>query len=289
MGINRYRLRRRKVMRQSPGRKLDTMVSAWRVIGPILRVSVIVAAVVGIGYGSWTAVLNSPYFLVRNVQVESIPHITEAEVLEMAGLERKTNIFSFDAVSAQVNLLSHPWVAQAFVEKSLPDRVSIKLTERVPVGVLVLKRFFFVDVEGRPFIEVNAKEAKAYPLVTGLTKEQFESDPEGARSQIRRALNLVSMYSVRSMSRMWPLGSVAIGVGGRMNLMLGQTRVGLGTTHFKLKLDRLGQIYRALKRRRVGAEYILFGDDPSRVVGKESVLVGGEGTSFSLNATGARK
>ena len=290
MGLNRYRLRRRKVARPASTRStLDTFVSVWRVVGPVLRVSVIIAAVAGILYGSWTAVLRSPYFLVRNVDVQSIPHLSDADALKIVGLDKKTNIFSFDAARAQVNLLAHPWVAQAMVEKSLPDEVSIKVTERVPVGVLVMKRFFLVDIEGRPFVEVAPADAKAYPLVTGITEAEFEDDPKRARAQIRRALNVVSMYSVREMARAWPVGSVAVGLGGRMNLMLGQTRVGLGSTHFKLKLERLSQIYQALKRRKMGAEYILFGDDPSRVVVKESVLVGGEGTSFSLNATGARK
>ena len=85
------------------------------------------------------------------------------------------------------------------------------------------------------------------------------------------------------------MGSVDIAQGGRINLMLGDTRVGLGASGFETKLDRLERIHTALTERKIGAEYILFGDDSSRVIVKEKMVVDGNGESLSLNTQRAHK
>ena len=90
------------------------------------------------------------------------------------------------------------------------------------------------------------------------------------------------------MANYWSLGTIVVGDGGRIYLLLGETRVGLGSQKFSVKLKRLNQIFASLRKRKGGAEYMLFGDDPRRVTVRESVLVGVERT-ISLNAAGARK
>jgi hypothetical protein len=165
----------------------------------------------------------------------------------------------------------------------------VELKAREPIGILVMTRMFFVDADGRPFIEASPAQRKGFPMITGIAASDFEDNAEAAQQRVRRALGVARHYQTTAMAEHLKLGSVAIGDGGRINLMLGRTRVGLGSTRFELKLERLNQIFDSLKKRKVGAEYILFGDDPSRVIVKESVLASADGTSFSLNSAGAKK
>jgi len=288
MAINRYRARRKKAWQDSAGGFVDSASACLKVVRPVLRVSLVLLALGGLGYGAWSAILTSPYFMVRNISIQTIPQMNESEVLQRVGLSERSNIFAFDPAQGQVNLLSHPWVAQAVVETALPDRVDIKLTAREPIGVLVMKRMFLVDAEGRPFIQAKAADCRGLPMLTGITSADFDTDAEMAQSRIRQAVDVARQYQALPMASFWALGSVAVGDGGRINLMLGQTRVLLGSQNFTVKLSRLNQIFSSLRKRKVGAEYILFGNDPKRVTVKESVLVGVEGT-ISLNATGARK
>ena len=45
--------------------------------------------------------------------------------------------------------------------------------------------------------------------------------------------------------------------------------IDLGTAEFDTKLERLKKVFETLKNRKVSADYILFGDTPSRVVVRE--------------------
>mgnify|MGYP006153245845 CR=1 FL=1 len=288
MSINRHRARRKKAWQDSAGGVVDAAGVCLKYARPLLKTGLILLTLGGIAFGAWSAILTSPYFMVRNISIQTIPQMTDAEVLERVGLAEQGNIFVFNSAQGQVNLLSHPWVAQATVETTLPDRVEIRLKAREPIGVLVMKRMFFVDAEGRPFIEAKASECRGLPMVTGITSADFDDDAQSAQARIRQALDIAGQYAALPMANYWSLGTIVVGDGGRINLMLGQTRVGLGSHKFSVKLKRLNQIFASLRKRKVGAEYILFGDDPRRVTVRESVLVGVERT-ISLNAAGARK
>ncbi|MEE2756307.1 MAG: FtsQ-type POTRA domain-containing protein [Myxococcota bacterium] len=286
---NRYRIRRKFAWADVWASLVDSSILVFRFLRPVVRILLTMTLVAGLGYGAWKTVLNSPYFVIRNVQIESIPQLSDEAVLSTINVGSNSNIFRFDAAQAQVNLLSHPWVAQALVNVELPDRISVALRAREPVAILVMKRMFFVDAEGRPFIETNASEREDYPIITGVSVADFETDETVAQARVRRALGVAAQYRNLPMASAWKLGSIALEFGDRVNLMLGEVRVGLGSDSFGLKLRRLNQIFDSLRERKVGAEYILFGDDPSRVVVKESVLKGADGSSFSLNSKGAEQ
>ena len=56
---------------------------------------------------------------------------------------------------------------------------------------------------------------------------------------------------------------------------------------FDEKLSRLERVFATLKRRKVGADYILFGDVPSRVVVKERLRKSKKTKTVTLNVSGA--
>ncbi|MGC6416914.1 MAG: cell division protein FtsQ/DivIB [Bradymonadia bacterium] len=286
---NRYRPRRRFEWNDTVGIAIDSGLFMFRFLRPVVRASLMLVLILGLGYGAWQAVLSSPYFVIRNVDIESIPQLDDEEVLARMNVVPNTNIFRFDAPQAQVNLLSHPWVAQALVTVELPDQISVELRPRKPVAILVMNRMFFIDEEGRPFIECDATDKGRFPIVTGITVQDFEADEMGTQARIRRALDVVRQYESLPMSSRWRAGSIAIESGDRLNLMLGGVRVGLGRDQFTVKLKRLNQIFNSLNKRKLGADYILFGDDPSRVIVRESAVKGTDGSSFSLNASGTEK
>ncbi len=289
MAGNRYRGRRSQVTTDVFARVFDGSVWLLANSRKAMRTILIVSMLGSLGYATWIAVQRSPYFLVRHVAIESIPHLSEQDTLARAGLDTRINIFQFDPGAAQRALLQHPWVARAEVKKVLPDRVSIRLSERRPEGILVLGKLYLVDGEGRPFVKVSKDLVGQYPMVTGLSRADFETTPDEAHRMVRNALAVVRMYERTDVASRWPIGSVNLGVGGRVDMMLDQTRVGLGADGFEHKLEKLNRILSQLEGRKMGAEYILFGDDPSRVIVKESTRDTVRHGSLTLNDTGARE
>jgi cell division protein FtsQ len=217
----------------------------------------------------WSMVQRSTYFNIRTIEVGETPHLDRALIATLVGLDGPVNLFRFDARGAEEALAAHPWVASARVEKRMPDRVEIHLSERVPAAVVAIGALYIVDADGQPFIRATPAEAVGLPLVTGLSRELFESEPSTARARVREALALGRQYLRSPMSAARPLSNIHVGDGGRLELMLGRTRVVMGQGDLRAKLERLEQVYETLTLRGVDASYILMDEKGHRSIVKE--------------------
>ncbi|MEE2787955.1 MAG: FtsQ-type POTRA domain-containing protein [Myxococcota bacterium] len=287
MATNRFKGRRLKSMKSrllEMMEHFDWMVHLGRVSA---RSALVLAAIFTLGFIVYTAVLDSPYFLVRHVSIQTIPQLSESDVLIQAGLDAKTNIFSVDAAQVERDLMQHPWVSRAEVVKRLPNRVDVILQERRPTGVVALKDFYLVDGEGVPFVKASLDQVQSFPVVTGLNWTEFARQPVQFKRQVRHALAVVRLYERIGVQAGFPaVGEVHIGDAQRISLMAGRTRIGLGTDDFETKLGRLEKVFATLKSRKVSADYILFGDTPSRVVVRERVKKKSN-KPITLNVSGA--
>ena len=222
-----------------------------------------------VAWGGWSMVQRSSYFNIRTVEVGETLHLDRARIAALVGLEGPVNLFRFDARGAEEALVAHPWVATARVEKRMPDRIEIHLSERVPAAVVSIGGLYVVDADGAPFVRATAAEAADLPLVTGLTREGFEGQPAESRARVREALALGRLYERSPMATARPLSNVHVGDGGRLELMLGKTRVVVGQGDLQRKLERLERIYETLAQRSVDATYILLDDKGQRSIVKE--------------------
>ena len=288
MANNRFRGRRVKTIRDN-----FSALSSWFRWVPtasrsFLRFGLLVTVLGGLGYGTYTAVLKSPHFTIRHVKIETIPQLSQDEILKTVGLDRPVNIFKFNPDDARRRLKMHPWVSRVDVAQHLPDRVDIKLSERRPTGVVALGEFFLVDGEGTPFVRADLKQVDQFPVVTGLSRNDFLRNPDQFRIRVQNALSVVRRYKRYGLKAGFPsVGEVYIGTANRISLMAGRTRIGLGSSGFDEKLSRLERVFATLKRRKVGADYILFGDVPSRVVVKERLRNSKKTKTVTLNVSGA--
>ncbi|HEY4025647.1 MAG TPA: FtsQ-type POTRA domain-containing protein [Candidatus Dormibacteraeota bacterium] len=81
------------------------------------------------------ALLASPAFHVRHVDVSGNRRLTAGQVVAAAGLEHPGSVFQVDAGTLEHRLASATWVRAAWVSPRLPDRVSIRVDEWQPVAV----------------------------------------------------------------------------------------------------------------------------------------------------------
>ena len=229
----------------------------------------IAGGLAGLGVAGWAVIQRAPYFNIRVVEAEESAHLDRATIVALVGLESPVNLFRFDAVAAEEALAAHPWVATARIVERLPDRVEIHHTERQPAAVVSLGGLYVVDADGQPFIRTTPAAAKGLPLVTGLEREAYEADPAAARASVRDALALVRLYERGALASAHPLSNVHVGEGGRLELMLGKTRVVMGRGDYKAKLERLAEIYQTLARRSMEATYVLMDESGQRSIVKE--------------------
>ncbi len=265
MARNRLRPEHFKVAKQA----LDTALMWSKPALKTLAVGSVIGAVI---FGLIEMANRAPYFSIKTFDAEATPHVSKDELAALIGLEPGTNLFKFDIFQAETALESHPWVADARVTKQLPDKLTVSLTERQPAGVLAMNALYVVSADGRPFVRVMPANALGLPLVTGLTREDFDADEARAAMRVTEALSLWRLYGRTSMAALRPATSVHIGEGGRLELMLGKTRVGFGLEGLRAKLERLEGILDTLTERRADAAYILLDDVGKWAIVKETSL-----------------
>ena len=108
--------------------------------------------------GAW--VLGSPRFALREVTTEGTSRIPAAWLQEAIAPLLGENLVVLPLSAVTGRIAKHPWIATLAVEKELPDRLRIAVTERQPVALLALpagkgEALVYADRQGRPIAPVG--------------------------------------------------------------------------------------------------------------------------------------
>ena len=165
-------------VRLRPGRAAALRVQR---VGLWVSLVLLVAALVGGGYlaatrgGAWLFWKN-PDYNIATVEVETDGVIPRDAVLETADVREGMNIFRLDLDRAKARLETLPQVQRVLVQRQLPNKVSIVISERKPVAwiapdagartreeVFASPKSFLVDANG-----VLLRARKVLPQYSGL-------------------------------------------------------------------------------------------------------------------------
>lgn len=122
-------------------------------------------------------------FTIRNVELTGRERTPAEAVAAAAGIERGAPLLSVDPARARAALEALPWVLSATVERRLPDTLSIRLEERVPLALWQLNgKLALIDTEGKPVTDEHLERYAGLPLVVG----------EGAESHAKALIDLLA-------------------------------------------------------------------------------------------------
>ena len=107
----------------------------------------------------WVVVFSS-LFGVRSIKVAGTHDLTQAQVVDAAGISHGTPLVRLDTGAVQRRIERLPDVASASVSTSFPSTVDITIVERVPLGaVKVASGYVLVDKTGDQYRTVTARPA----------------------------------------------------------------------------------------------------------------------------------
>ncbi|MDF2569473.1 MAG: ftsQ [Sporomusa sp.] len=113
--------------------------------------------------------INSPYFTVGTVLVEGNKYITVEEVLRVAGIPERINIFRLKPDNLKDRLMNDLRVAEVRVERNFPTSITIQIKERQPLA-FVASQYGFVEIDRQGVVLAalkNLKQVKV-PVITGV-------------------------------------------------------------------------------------------------------------------------
>lgn len=163
---------------------------------------VLLAATGGGAFGGWKFVTTSHHFAVRALRFVTpsgkLVHATEEQLDARAGLAMGTNLFALDLAELSREIAQEPWVQSARARRELPSTIAVDVVEREAACSVALGALYLADASGNPFKRANPDEAATLPVVTGISREEFLADGEGARARVRDALAVLAAWNEKA-------------------------------------------------------------------------------------------
>jgi cell division protein FtsQ len=113
-------------------------------------------------------VRSHPYFLLQTIDVYGNRRLSKEAILEHIAVRVGESIWNFSARKLQMRLDAHPWIQRATVERELPGRVVIRVTERNPIAIVRFEELHFVDRRGHVLGPLGPEDSRDLPIITGL-------------------------------------------------------------------------------------------------------------------------
>ncbi|MBN4016671.1 FtsQ-type POTRA domain-containing protein [Rhodospirillaceae bacterium AH-315-P19] len=106
--------------------------------------------------------------VVRKIEIEGYAETRRKTILGALGVQAGDPILSLDPAKAQAALEALPWVQTAAVERHLPDRIHLRLTEREPLALWQNNgKLALIDVEGVVIQRSKLARFRTLPVVIG--------------------------------------------------------------------------------------------------------------------------
>jgi cell division protein FtsQ len=185
--------------------------SAWAALLSWRRSLLVAGVGVALAAGAWAGrwyVTHARHFAVRTVRVSPTAHVSADAIVARAQVPLGVNLFAVDRAEVARAVSQEPWVARAHVRRELPSTLMIDVVEREAVITVAFGALYLADGEGNVFKRATPEEAVSLPVVTGLVREDYVSQPERAREQLRQALQAVAVW--RAKSDRPPLGEIHV-------------------------------------------------------------------------------
>ncbi len=131
------------------------------VSGPIMFFLVIVAVIF----------VMSVFFRVSDIQVRGNSHYTDEEIIRAIDIEEGDNLFFFDRFAALSRVFAKlPYIDEVTVERSLPNRVVITVTESQALAYIVLgEENWTIDHNCKVLGKANDDELKGLIPILGIS------------------------------------------------------------------------------------------------------------------------
>lgn len=264
--FNKKNSRNNKRKPQDLGRRLEAF---GRRVGPAALLVLIAVGLPYVVYQGYLFAVTSPYFAVKDIQIEGAEHASRDALLAQARVVPGVNVFDVDEELSARRLEEHPWVAQAHVRKSLPGSVTMTITEHEPAAVaLDGADYLLVDDQGRLFKAIDEQDPAdalidALPLITGASRADLEAGDEGTHALIRQALEVHAIWEEMGLDQRARLSELHVDDVLGLSLIVGErgTEVRLGQGRWRERLSRFARVYDTLDERGVDVDYVLIDQD----------------------------
>jgi cell division protein FtsQ len=121
---------------------------------------------------------------INNIEIEGAKRLSRSLVLEQSKVGPGASLLAIRPGQVERALMTHPWIAKAEVSRKWPHSLHLKIQERDPVALVQFGiELLYMDRQGMIFKPLSPGDPHNFPVITGLTPEQFRH-PAGDLPQV---------------------------------------------------------------------------------------------------------
>ena len=258
---NKIRIQRKPIEWRKYLRPLGTLTLALAVFSLIF----------GVMYIGYRAIGATTFFRLKNIEVSSAKRLNREEILALVGVEAGQDLARMNLKRMGEQLSRNPWVETVRIHRYFPDRLSITITEREPVAIINMGYIYYLDKKGTVFKVLNQGDKLDYPVVTGFSEEELNSNPVGTGEALKTTCELLGILREKGAFILADVSEIHYdkGYGFTLFTASGGLPIKVGSGDFTAKVDRFARIYRELMAERPSLQYIDL-DYNDKIVVKKS-------------------
>ncbi len=131
---------------------------------------------------------------INNIEIEGAKRLSPSVLLQQARLEPGLNLLAVRPGQVERALMAHPWIAKAEVSRKWPHSLHLKIQERDPVALAQIgEELLYLDRQGMIFKPLSPGDPHNFPVITGLTPEQFRHAAGDLPEVVAQAFNLMEV------------------------------------------------------------------------------------------------
>ncbi|EGO62573.1 cell division protein FtsQ/DivIB [Acetonema longum] len=146
--------------------------------------------------------LHSDFFLVGTVSIQGNHHLSKEEILQIAGIPERINIFRLNTTDIANKLLKDLRIYEVKILRKYPATVIINIRERQPL-VYLANAYGFVQVDQHGLVLAAFKNIKYFnvPIVTGIRLGNAYTGDTVNLPQLVPVLTYLSLLNERTLAQ----------------------------------------------------------------------------------------
>ena len=143
---------------------------------------------IAVGTGVWfyeKPIKIPSEFKIEKIEFDGQEHVSEVLLLKASGLRYKKNIFDVSIDDVKRKLEQIAWIKSASVQRKLPNKISVRVAERVPIAIYQFNyKLHLLDVDGKVLENDGIGNFDNLPIIVG----------EGAEKVARQFLYVLEKF-----------------------------------------------------------------------------------------------
>lgn len=146
---------------------------------------------------------NVNRFCIKKIEFDGNEHVPEIILLKASGLKYKSSILSQSIIDVKKKLENISWIKSAEIQRKLPDKIYIRVSERTPIAILQSHhRLYLVDSEGVIIEHDGIGNFSHLPIIAGVEAEKEANEFLNCLERFPKIRKQI-VFAVRMGKRRW--------------------------------------------------------------------------------------